>query len=70
MVRGRGYISRGEKSMSLHVFQRCMSVVLQEMCVCQVRRKKSTLSEVKLAVIGAPGVGKSGLYFFEVKYMI
>lgn len=27
----------------------------------QVRRKKSTLSEVKLAVIGAPGVGKSAL---------
>ena len=25
-----------------------------------IRRKKSTLSEVKVAVIGAPGVGKSG----------
>lgn len=25
-----------------------------------VRRKKSSLSEVKVAVIGAPGVGKSG----------
>ena len=31
----------------------------------QVRRKKSTLSEVKLAVIGAPGVGKSGRCFFS-----
>ena len=31
------------------------------MFLFQVRRKKSTLSEVKLAVIGAPGVGKSGL---------
>lgn len=27
----------------------------------QVRRKKSSLSEVKLAVLGAPGVGKSAL---------
>ena len=26
----------------------------------QVRRKKSSLSEVKIAVVGAPGVGKSG----------
>ena len=26
----------------------------------QVRRKKSSLSEVKIAVAGAPGVGKSG----------
>lgn len=25
-----------------------------------IRRKKSTLSEVKVAVVGAPGVGKSG----------
>lgn len=25
-----------------------------------IRRKKSSLSEVKVAVIGAPGVGKSG----------
>ena len=27
----------------------------------QVRRKKSSLSEVKIAVVGAPGVGKSGM---------
>nr|CAD7424842.1 unnamed protein product [Timema monikensis] len=26
-----------------------------------IRRKKSTLSEVKVAVVGAPAVGKSGL---------
>lgn len=25
-----------------------------------IRRKKSSLSEVKVAVVGAPGVGKSG----------
>jgi len=25
-----------------------------------IRRKKSTLSEVKIAIVGAPGVGKSG----------
>ena len=25
-----------------------------------IRRKKSSMSEVKIAVIGAPGVGKSG----------
>lgn len=25
-----------------------------------IRRKKSSLSEVKVAVLGAPGVGKSG----------
>lgn len=28
-----------------------------------IRRKKSSLSEVKIAVIGAPGVGKSGKLF-------
>ena len=45
------------------------------MFLFQVRRKKSTLSEVKLAVIGAPGVGKSGLliifYFMlnELKFL-
>ena len=45
------------------------------MFLSQVRRKKSTLSEVKLAVIGAPGVGKSGLliifYFMlnELKFL-
>ena len=43
------------------------------MFLFQVRRKKSTLSEVKLAVIGAPGVGKSGLliifYFNELKFL-
>lgn len=27
-----------------------------------IRRKKSSLSEVKIAVLGAPGVGKSGEY--------
>lgn len=27
-----------------------------------IRRKKSSLSEVKIAVIGALGVGKSGMY--------
>ncbi len=25
-----------------------------------IRRKKSSLTEVKIAIIGAPGVGKSG----------
>lgn len=29
-----------------------------------MRRKKSSLSEVKMAVIGAPGVGKSGKFIF------
>lgn len=29
-----------------------------------MRRKKSSLSEVKVAVIGAPGVGKSGNILF------
>jgi len=31
-----------------------------------IRRKKSSLSEVKIAVVGAQGVGKSGkvVYFF------
>lgn len=28
-----------------------------------IRRKKSSLCEVKVAVIGAPGVGKSGEYY-------
>lgn len=28
-----------------------------------IRRKKSSLGEVKVAVIGAPGVGKSGINF-------
>lgn len=27
-----------------------------------IRRKKSSLSEVKIAVLGGPGVGKSGEY--------
>ena len=36
----------------------------------QVRRKKSTLSEVKLAVIGAPGVGKSGRCLFSVSIFV
>ena len=42
------------------------------MFLSQVRRKKSTLSEVKLAVIGAPGVGKSGLliiFYFMLNYL-
>ena len=42
------------------------------MFLFQVRRKKSTLSEVKLAVIGAPGVGKSGLliiFYFMLNYL-
>lgn len=30
-----------------------------------VRRKKSSLSEVKVAVIGAPGVGKSGEFILQ-----
>ena len=36
---------------------------MNQIFLVQVRRKKSTLSEVKLAVIGAPGVGKSGRCF-------
>ena len=32
----------------------------------QVRRKKSSLSEVKIAVVGAPGVGKSGIRRIEI----
>lgn len=33
-----------------------------------IRRKKSTLCEIKVAVIGAPGVGKSGsLHLFFIK---
>lgn len=33
-----------------------------------IRRKKSSLCEVKVAVIGAPGVGKSGkwMYFDKI----
>lgn len=31
-----------------------------------IRRKKSSSSEVKVAVIGAPGVGKSG-EFYDIK---
>lgn len=34
-----------------------------------IRRKKSSLSEVKVAVVGAPGVGKSGK-FKAIKHMI
>lgn len=35
-----------------------------------IRRKKSSLTEVKLAVLGAPGVGKSGKPFkyYNKKY--
>lgn len=29
-----------------------------------IRRKKSSLTEVKIAVIGAPSVGKSGMYVY------
>lgn len=32
-----------------------------------IRRKKSSLSEVKVAVIGAPGVGKSGKWTVSIK---
>lgn len=35
-----------------------------------IRRKKSSLSEVKVAVIGAPGVGKSGKSHFPHKTYI
>lgn len=31
-----------------------------EMTTRGIRRKKSTLTELKIAVIGSPGVGKSG----------
>jgi len=31
-----------------------------------IRRKKSSLGEVKVAVVGAPGVGKSGKNSFSV----
>ena len=27
-----------------------------------IRRKKSTLTELKIAVVGAPSVGKSGMF--------
>ena len=42
---------------------------MYQIFLVQVRRKKSTLSEVKLAVIGAPGVGKSGLCFFLLQFL-
>lgn len=32
-----------------------------------IRRKKSTLTELKIAVVGAPGVGKSGMYSSQTK---
>lgn len=32
-----------------------------------IRRKKSSLSEIKILVIGAPGVGKSGTYMTLIK---
>ena len=32
-----------------------------------IRRKKSTLTEVKIAILGAPGVGKSGKYIYFIK---
>lgn len=31
-----------------------------------IRRKKSTLTELKIAVVGAPSVGKSGRYFISL----
>lgn len=34
-----------------------------------MRRKKSGLCEVKIAVIGAPGVGKSGMYSFFFAFL-
>jgi len=36
------------------------SVNMTSNAIRGIRRKKSTLSEVKVAVIGAPAVGKSG----------
>ena len=36
----------------------------------QVRRKKSSLSEVKLVVLGAPGVGKSGGFIIIIIIII
>lgn len=33
-----------------------------------IRRKKSSLSEVKVAVIGAPSVGKSGTFSAVIIY--
>ncbi|GIY39705.1 hypothetical protein CDAR_271571 [Caerostris darwini] len=35
-----------------------------------IRRKKSALSEVKIAVIGAPGVGKSGKHMLIVNFFL
>lgn len=35
-----------------------------------IRRKKSSLTEVKIAVLGAPGVGKSGEQHPYVKFII
>jgi hypothetical protein len=35
-----------------------------------IRRKKSSLGEVKVAVIGAPGVGKSGKFFEQVFFSV
>jgi hypothetical protein len=35
----------------------------------QVKRKKSSLSEVKLAVLGAPGVGKSGKFLLCIFFL-
>ena len=36
----------------------------------QVRRKKSSLSEVKLVILGAPGVGKSGIGFIIIIFLL
>ena len=35
-----------------------------------IRRKKSSLTEVKIAIIGAPGVGKSGKHLLRIDYAI
>lgn len=35
-----------------------------------IRRKKSSLGEVKVAVVGAPGVGKSGEFSYFAKIYV
>lgn len=35
-----------------------------------IRRKKSSLSDVKVAVIGYPGVGKSGKHFHFMSFFL
>ena len=38
-----------------------MDLTILVLGIRQVRRKKSSLSEVKIVVLGAPGVGKTGI---------